>query len=101
MAAIGVTGSTGTGVCPHHSSPLAYVTTIYTGASNVGSSGEDLAIVGSLGSSTCGHTTTALTGSSLITYEGDTGVHRVGDTGANYGTYTLVTGDTLLQDNLG
>ena len=91
MANICVTGNTGVGVCPNHSSLNPYVTTLYTGAPTASSFGQALAIVGSLGISTCGHPTTALVGSSRIRYKSSIGVHRLGDSGANFGGYTMVT----------
>ncbi len=84
-------GDTGIGVCPNHGSPQIYTTTFTSGTATVTSEGKAVCTVGSFGSSTCGHQTTALTGSS-ITKAGGKSVHRIGDTGQNFGQYTVSTG---------
>lgn len=93
MPAHGFTSSLGVGKCPGHPPlpPIDYTTVIITGANTVTTNSLATAVVGSLGVSSCGHMTVALVGSSTVRAE-NAGVHRVGDTGANLGPYTLITG---------
>jgi len=84
-------GDLGVGVCPHHSSPQNYTTIFVSGIENVTSDDLQICVVGTIGVSTCGHPTIALTGSDIVTADG-IGIHRVGDMGANYGPYTAVGG---------
>ena len=91
MPAVCRTGDTGVGICPHHSSPQNYVTVFSSGATDVNSNDLANCFVGTVGVSTCGHPTIALTGSDNSTADG-LGLHRVGDVGANYGPYTAATG---------
>lgn len=53
--------------------------------------GVPMAIVGSVGISSCGHATVALVGSATVRANGQ-GLHRVGDVGQNCGNYILLTG---------
>lgn len=89
--ALGRIGDIGLGTCTCHRSPVQYVTTIVSGATNVNVNAEPAALVGSIGVSSCGHVTTALTGSGTVIANGAP-VHRQGDMGQNCGPYTLVTG---------
>jgi uncharacterized Zn-binding protein involved in type VI secretion len=84
-------GDIGEGVCPNHKSAQAYTTVFQTGAPSVLINGQPAATVETVGIATCGHPTVALTGSATVFIEGKP-AHRVGDTGANYGPYTAVSG---------
>lgn len=83
-------GDVGTGTCPNHDTPQAYITTFVTGASSVLINGRPAAIVGTLGAATCSHQTTALVGSASVFFEGR-GAHRFGDTGVNFGPYSVAS----------
>ena len=88
----------GVGVCPCHDDPEQYTTMFVTGAPTVKTNGRDTAFIGTVGISSCGHPTTALTGSASLIPGGSPAV-RIGDTGANCGTYTTVTGsDNTFND---
>lgn len=87
-------GDIGVGVCCCHSGCIGYVTTFITGASSPPVNANSLiaCIIGTIGVSSCGHPTTALTGSATVRHNGS-GAHRIGDTGANCGgPYTAVSG---------
>jgi len=88
-------GDTGIGVCPNHGSPQIYTTTFTTGAATITADGKAICTVGSFGNSTCGHQTTAMTGSG-INKIGGAPIHRVGDTGQNYGQYRVNTGSPVV-----
>lgn len=91
MSLLGRVGDIGTGICYCHKHPTPYITTIISGTSNVLINNLPTALVGSIGVSTCGHMTTALTGGGMLV--NDILVHRVGDTGQGCsGSYTLITG---------
>lgn len=85
----------GMGVCPNHSSPKPYITTFSTGAPFSNADGKAICVVGTIGVCSCGHPTVALLGSVLSTATGK-GLHRVGDTGVNFGPYTAVTGSSFV-----
>lgn len=89
-------GDIGIGVCPNHGSPLIYTTTFTTGEPTALIDGKIACTVGSFGNSTCGHQTTALTGSSIYKANGKA-AHRVGDTGQNYGQYTVTVGSPTVS----
>lgn len=93
---IGKVGSIGVGTCPCHppSPPVQYNTIIASGAVNCNVNGVPMAIIGSVGISSCGHATVALTGSSTKFANGQ-GLHKVGDIGQNCGNYILLTGATM------
>lgn len=99
MAGIGRVGSIGIGICPCHHDPVSYVTTIASGAGSVFNNGLAVALVGSIGISSCGHPTTALTGSGTVDATGIP-LHRVGDTGQNCGMYTLISGSGDTNNSL-
>jgi len=85
-------GDIGVGVCPCHEPPLAY-TTVFSetgAATSVKTNGQSQVIIGTIGIASCGHPTTAETGSGTVNAEGS-GVHRLGDTGSNCGGYTVTT----------
>jgi uncharacterized Zn-binding protein involved in type VI secretion len=91
MSAIGRVGDMGTGICYCHKHPKYYTTTIISGAEDVVINGLPVAQIGSIGVATCGHTTIALTGGSVL-IDGKF-AHRVGDMGQGCsGSYTLITG---------
>jgi len=91
MPAVCRIGDTGVGRCPHHLVPQNYVTVFSTGATDVTSNDSANCIIGTVGISTCGHPTVAITGSENSTADGQ-GLHRVDDVGANYGPYVAITG---------
>ena len=83
-------GDMGVGTCPFHQSPVQYTTILVSGASFVTADGLQVAIVGSVGVSSCGHPTIALAGASFAQANGQK-IHRQGDVGVNYGEYVVVT----------
>lgn len=88
--AVARVGDTGIGVCTNHGTPQIYTTTFTSGSALVKVGGKLVCTVGTVGTSTCGHQTTAMTGG--INKAGGAPIHRVGDTGQNYGQYTVNTG---------
>lgn len=84
-------GDTGIGTCPKHKSPKIYNVTFISGAGTVNANGVPIANLTTVGIATCGHPTVVISVSGTVNAEG-TGVHRVGDSGMNYGTYTVVSG---------
>lgn len=89
-------GDIGIGVCPNHGSPQIYTTTFTSGEATYLADGLAVCTVGSFGNSTCGHQTTAQTGSAICKASGKP-LHRVGDTGQNYGQYTVTTGSPTVS----
>jgi len=98
MAALTRIGDTGTGSCNSHDDSTPYTTTFTSGAATVFANNIAVCVVGSVGSSTCGHETVAATGSSNVFAE-NVAVHRVGDVGANGGPYTATTGSPNVNAN--
>lgn len=93
-------GDIGIGTCDHpdHDSPEDYTTTFVTGANGLGAH-HTICGIGSVGTSTCGHNTVAMTGAG-----GPSGaVHRVGDVGQNAGPYIVMSGapDFIVGDSSG
>jgi len=84
-------GDIGIGVCPCHIVPVGYITVYATGASSVKTNGRTTTHITTIGISTCGHPTVALTGSSTVVAESQK-VHRIGDMGVNCGPYISVGG---------
>lgn len=84
---------TGQGDCPAHRTTQHYTTTLSSGASTVFANNLNMAVVNSVGQSTCGHPTHATAGSPTVFAEGKP-VHRVNDVGTNPGPYHAVTGST-------
>lgn len=84
-------GDTGSGVCNSHDSPKPYTTIFNMTAITVNANSLGVATIGTVGIATCGHPTIALVGSSTVNAEGK-GIHRLGDTGANGGTYIAMVG---------
>ena len=91
MAAHSRIGDIGVGVCLCHIVPVPYITTYTTGCSTVKTNSKITTIVSTIGASTCGHPTTALTGSSTVNMCSQP-VHRIWDVGANCGPYISITG---------
>lgn len=81
----------GIGICTCHSPPQVYTTTFITGSPTVFVDELNVAIIGTIGTSTCGHPTVATTGST-ISFAREIPIHRVGDTGHNCGPYVTMTG---------
>ena len=81
----------GVGVCPCHSSPVTYVTMFAVGDPFVDADGLQVARIGDMGISSCGHPTIAVTGSTISTASGIP-THRIGDTGQNCGSYVSISG---------
>lgn len=83
-------GDVGMGICTHSSHaptlPFPYVVTFSMGNPTVITNGLPTVPLGAIGLSTCGHPTTALLASTSVLLSG-LGVHRLGDTGANFGPY--------------
>jgi uncharacterized Zn-binding protein involved in type VI secretion len=73
-------GDLGSGVCPNHVVPVSYITTHISGASTVFVNGAPMAILGTIGTTSCGHTTMAVSGAGSVFAE-YMPVHRVGDIG--------------------
>lgn len=95
---IGTIGSIGVGVCPNHPVPIPYTTVIDSGEPLIKANGKPVATIGSTGICTCGHPTIAITGSPAV-LSNQKGQHKIGDTGINYGSYTLTTGEpSILSD---
>ena len=86
-------GDIGIGICYAHAHPLQYTTTFVTGIDDGLTDDLVTCIVGTIGISSCGHPTVALTGSTISTGDNEP-IHRVGDTGANFGPYTSITGSS-------
>jgi len=94
MPGIARVGDIGVGTCPcHFPAPISYITTFATGASTVNTNGSITTIISTIGISTCGHPTVALTGSPNVNAESQP-VHRLGDIGSNCGPYITVTAST-------
>lgn len=95
MSGVGRVGDIGQGVCDygHSDDPEAYITTFVSGTNTVITNDLPTAVVSTVGNSTCGHPTTALSGSGDVIFE-DKLVHRVGDIGANGGEYVTVSGSS-------
>lgn len=102
MSAQARTGDTGQGICYGHLLPTPF-TTIFTdqgSATSIPCNGKSSCIIGTKGNASCGHTTTATTGSA-VTFKQGKGAHRIGDSGVSDagGTYTVVSGspDTFIE----
>lgn len=61
--------------------PKSYIVTHITGADTVFINNQPMTIVGTIGETDCGHTTTAITGSDTVFAE-NMPIHRIGDVGA-------------------
>lgn len=59
-------GDLGAGVCRAHIVPVSYVTTHISGAKTVFANGAPMAVLGTIGATSCGHTTMAVSGSSTV-----------------------------------
>ena len=89
--AVARVGDMGIGVCPCHLAPVSYTTIFIDGAPANFTDDLNTCWVTTIGLSSCGHPTVAVTGSPNVDISGNA-VHRVGDTGHNCGNYTVVTG---------
>lgn len=98
MTAIARVGDIGVGICYDHDSPTSYTTTFISGSTTVMANGAVSCIVGTIGVSSCGHNTVALSGSPDVSHSNQP-VHRVGDTGSNSGPYTVVSGSPNVNAN--
>lgn len=79
----------GIGVCTAHVPPVPVVVTLVSGATTVLTNNLSTATSISIGTSSCGHTSTVITYSTTVMAEGG-GVHRLNDTGSlPGGTYTV------------
>ena len=90
-------GDIGIGICPAHDSPQVYTTTIMTGSPDTLVEGQQEAIITSIGCATCGHATTAITGSGSVTTNA-LGGHRLGDMGINFGPYNMITANSSVEE---
>lgn len=90
-------GDTGEGYCsaPSHEPNKHFTTTFRTGFAKMTVNGRQVCVIGTIGDTTCGHTTRATTGSGKSSL-GGIRLHRVGDTGIVVedpgSTYTAITG---------
>ena len=92
MTSVATVGCIGVGTCPKHKKPRPYVTTFISGANTVSANGLPVAVAGvTMGVSSCGHPTIAVTGTPTHRVEG-LPLHRVGDMGQNFGPYIVTTG---------
>ena len=102
MPKIARIGDTGSGICLLHDPPKPFTTTFITGDPIVDINGRPMVRVGDLGTTTCGHTTQATSGSPTVKGSNGQNVHRVGDGGIviGGGSYTVVSGspDTFAGD---
>lgn len=99
-------GDTGMGGCTHASHapliPFPYTTVFSVGTPNVLTNGLPTIVMGAVGLSSCGHPTVALLASTTV-MANSIGVHRMLDTGANFGPYivNLASTDTIANNNDG
>lgn len=102
MAAVCRVGDQGEGICRAHPSPRKFTTTFVTGAETLNGDGVAVCVIGTVGKTSCGHTTIATTGSTTVVGPDGKAVHRVGDTGivVEGGSYVATTGspDILAGD---
>ena len=85
-------GDLGIGVCSAHPAPIPCIVTLVSGATTAKTNGLATAISTTVGISSCGHASIAISFSSISKSEG-CGQHRVGDVGAlPGGIYTMITG---------
>jgi uncharacterized Zn-binding protein involved in type VI secretion len=91
LQAVARMGDMGVGVCPCHGIPVSYTTIFTEGAPTHFTDDLNTAWVTTVGVSSCGHSTIALTGSPVVDIQGNA-IHRVGDTGQNCGPYVTITG---------
>lgn len=100
MPAVARDGDIGHGVCngPGHPSGKAVTVTLVGNTDTADENGTKLCTVGCMGNADCGHTSSAQTGSSIVTVNGQA-LHRVGDTGElpGGGTYTVSTGSSIID----
>lgn len=88
---LGRTFDTGIGICPCHEHPVTYVTVMTPGpANNVFTNSRPTSTMLTIGLSSCGHPTIAVSCSNNVKAK-NFGVHRFADTGINCGPYVLVS----------
>lgn len=99
MAKVARIGDQGYGTCHNHDHPVDCTITFTSGDSYVTADGIPVCVVGSVGTTSCGHTIIATTGSSICVGTGGKGIHRVGDTGevVGGGTYTVTSGSPTVD----
>lgn len=90
MLGICKTADIGVGVCPAHKHPRPYVTIMTVGAASVRINSLPTATLLTIGISTCGHPTVAITCSPNVKAQ-SLGVHRLLDIGCNFGPYVMTT----------
>jgi hypothetical protein len=94
-------GDTGVGVCYAHDTPTDFVVTFTTGDPLMKADGMAVCTVGTIGTTSCGHHTIALVGSTLCKGTNGEGLHRVGDTGVviedNSGVYVVTNGSGITK----
>jgi uncharacterized Zn-binding protein involved in type VI secretion len=102
MSGVAKVGDQGHGQCyaghpdVQYGSPKEYTTEFVTGSSDVILNGMPVAIVGTIGIMSCGHTSQAMTGDSSVIVNG-VPIHRLGDMGIvieGPGDYTTITSST-------
>lgn len=79
------------GVCPAHGGLISFCSVLISGAATVLVDGQACGNLTSIGASSCGHPTVAISGSSTVLAEGFQ-VHRIGDIDVNPGSGTVVSG---------
>jgi uncharacterized Zn-binding protein involved in type VI secretion len=80
--------------------PVDYVTTHISGAKTVFANGAPMAVLGTIGTTSCGHTTMAVSGSQTVFIEGIP-AHRVGDVGVineGSGEHVVISGSADVSD---
>lgn len=91
MSRVSKVGDICIGVCPKHGGPLTFCSVLVSGAASVLIDSQSCGNMASVGISSCGHPTIAVTGSSTVTAE-TYPIHRIGDIDINPGSGVMVTG---------
>lgn len=105
MSAVCRVGDVGTGTCSGHSTTRKITTVFISGANTVYANDLIVCTIGSIGISTCGHQTIAVSGSAFSTAL-ENGIHRVGDVGIvvgaggeTLGSYVAISGsETVISE---
>lgn len=94
MPAVARVGDQGKGICYAHKSPTPFTTTFVQGDPTVTVDGKPMCVIGTIGKTTCGHTTVATQGSPTVFGTDGNAAHRVGDAGIviEGGDYVVVSG---------
>lgn len=90
------TGDIGVGICPAHTSPVTYISTLVSSNPNTTSDGIPIVTVGDVGVCSCGHPSIAITGASFSECNSKK-IHRLGDSGTNSGPYTVITSSPFVD----